>query len=502
MGRGSSRGPDQGVSEKLNRVLWRSLYTNVSSCRNPQTSFPPSQIRWFCTAGISKEDKKKLFKHIYKLYAIIHPDKLATLPQQRDVNLQSFQILNSAVQRNYESPNDPDPISRPTLLTFFYHDHDRVRNVRVQLGPGARALADALRELFSALGLDLPPANILRPPEPPLPHLRAFNTIQDLSRAARMMGMKRAHVKQKMAAEAAEGIAQKKGDAQVMVLAMQRNHGVTFEIDESVRNTRPAIVLARVRDAMMDAVHALNASMQQPPFRGARIVIDASFDARILDDPTAPTVLLGACASRGQWDDVLQDESLRTACLQFRERAAELRRLEVEAASVLGVSIVLHNIGEETAEYRDLVEKLAEGAESEEELGIALMFVEGEDVDSDAKSGLLTVGIGLDVDEVRKTLREVGRKVAVEHAKLEAAREARETNKRMVVRALRIGALEQDADVSDKQFGECLTMLRSKALQLKGLLEGADVRVVVGEPGVSEDGEIHLPFDFATRMKV
>lgn len=480
----------------------RALSSISFSWHNQQSNYCLSQFRYFCSSRISKQDKKQLFKYIHKLYARIHPDKLATLPEQRDVNLESFQILNAAVQRNYESPHEPDPISRPIPLTFYYHDHDKVRNVRVQLGLGARALADALQELFNTLGLDPPPPHILRPPDPPLPHLRKFNSIQELSRAARMMGMKRAHVKQKRAAEAAEDIAQKKGDAEVLVLALQRTHGITFKIDDSVRNTKPAIVLGRIRDALMDAVHELNASMQFPPFRGARIVIDASFDARILDDSSTPTVLLGACASRAQWDTVLQDEGLYEACSTFRERASELRRLEVEAATVLGVSIVLHNFGDETLKYREFLGKLSEGYESEDYLAIALMFVEGKDIDSDAKTGLLTVGINLDVDQVRKGIRIEGRRVAAEHEKLEAAREARETNKRMVVRALRIGALEKDSDVTDEQFGECLSMLRSKALQLKGFLEGADVRVVNDEAGVSEDGEIRLPYDFGTRMKV
>lgn len=462
----------------------------------------------------SKNNGKELKRYLHRFYQLVHPDRFAQEPQRRDTNLKSFQILQAALDRHFNTEDTgtrdytPDPITSQTTLTFFGHSTNpdgAPRKARAELQPGPRSLAEALLKLFAQLELDPPPAHILTPPSAPSPAERKYTSISDLAKVARSLAITRATARQEAATQAAASSAEQAGDAKVLLLALQRAHGVKLTIDSSLpRDSRLAFVLTRVWDALRDATMDLNASPAVPPFRGMNIIVDAGF--HVNSNVPELCVLLGACASREQWDSVLQDEELLAACREKRVRAERIRNLELKAAERLGCSLVFHHFSEkpvdEVPRYFALIESLAEGPQSESYFPIGAMLVDGSDVEEDVENGVIAIGVDQAIEEVRRIFQERGPSIGEKHTRILEEREARERDKQIVIRSLRLGTLNRRTTVADCQWVHCLKELRKHGSKLKGLgFEGADISVTNGDAGVSETGEIFLPWDFSTRMR-
>jgi len=464
--------------------------------------------RTFSTAAPSR----KLKKYLNRLFQKVHPDFFSQHPEARDVNLRSFQILQASLQHHFHSDGETpaqggDPVTNPTSLTFFSFipNSPQLRKTHVQLSSGRRSLTDALGTLFDNLNLQRPPIDVLNPPT----STHSFTRIGELGRIARRKAAHRATVHQMKVAEQAFSQASKIGDAKVLILGLQRAHGVKITVCPSVPDDhRMTALLYRLRDALSDSIDQCG-TRAKPPLRDAVILLDGGFEAKRFVEYglSRPTVLLGACATRQQWDIVLQDEEFLKSLSAHRDRAAELRGLEIRAAEALNIRMVLHNFQEGTdavpayiAVLKELI-KRSEIGSNDEGLDVSLMLVPGGDVTTDGDMGAIIMGIDVPIDEMDKLLREELYEISEEHRRIVTKREFREREKRAMKKELRLGSLSKDDDVTDEEWGECVRELRRRSRTLRGHFDGADVRIVRDKADVTEDGVLRLPYDFGRWMK-
>lgn len=447
---------------------------------------------------------RALKQHLNRLYQVVHPDRFAGDAHARAVNERSFQQLQSALDDHFASSTPPAKSSASTLV-FFAHGESpgALRKASVRVGGGRGSLAAALGSLFDQLSLTPPPADALGgalDADPPPPQ---FDSLSALACAARSQAAAAAMRHQKRAAEEAAEAAAAHSDAEVLRLALQRAHGIVVEVDAGLpRDGRLDALVARLRDALMDAARA------GVELRGGRLTVDGGFDAGVVLEGDGADVVLGACAGRRQWDEALGDEELVERCRVRRMHERQTRELEYAAARVLGVRLVMHDVpvGMQ-ADYRILLSELTDAAGDEDASSAAgrtevvVMLVPGDETSADAREGVLRIGVQLGSDGVRKAILAEAQELAARYAALVAKEKAFDRERAAIRRALRVDDVRRSDGVGDRQWATCVASMRERAEKMRRVLHGTSVVVVDDEAGV-EDGEIRLPWDFATRLNV
>lgn len=462
----------------------------------------PVHLAWYrvFSSAVNSADStitsRDVKRHVHRLYQHIHPDRLASFPKEQSINETSFQILQSALDRYFQPVKTPSAVTGApsTKLTFYARSDNDQGLCKAVVTFHDHSLATVLKELFTGLGLEPPPHNILSAIGPlPSPQTPQFK-LRDLVERAR----------QARATSATEHASQQLDDITVSRLTTQRACGIRLSLCNSVPFNARAMAAKRVRDAL--ASSSIDST-------GVEVTVDGGADTVVAPGRWAPRLTLGILASQSRWLDTVTSLAFEKACMEARECRLTLQEAEKSAAAALGVRIVLcatdvhgevsDTLLEAYADALSLISRAATTGDIKNNHGswraaLAVMVDEGKEVDVDVETGLLHVGVALGASGIIEAVsgsRQLAR-TAEERRQKKAAEAKLITDTRRLIRAAR---LHRQNGLPQAAWEDGLRALQRKAGVLRDVISG--VSVVVGMRGrVLGRGEIEIPYNFEQWM--
>lgn len=458
----------------------------------------PIRLAWYrvfssavnsANSSITSRDVKR---HIHRLYQHIHPDRLASFPKEQNINETSFQVLQSALDRYFQPVKTPAAATSapPTKLTFYARSDNAKGLCKAVVTFHDHSLATVLKELFTGLGLEPPPHNILSAIGPlPRPQTSQFR-LRDLVERARQV----------RATVTTEHASQQLDDVSVSRLTTQRACGIRLNLCNSVPFNARAMAAKRVRDAL--ASSSIDST-------GIEVTVDGGADTLVAPGRWAPRLTLGILASQTRWLDTVNSSTFEKVCIEARDCRLTLQEAEKSAAAALGVRIVLcatdvHGEVSDTLldAYADALSQISRAATNGEiknphgswRAALAVMVNEGDAVDVDVETGLLHVGVALGANGIIEAV--AGSQQLAQTAEVRRQKKAAEakliTDTRRLIRAAR---LHRQNGLPQAAWEDGLRALQRKAGVLREVISG--VSVVVGMRGrVLGRGKIEIPYNF------
>lgn len=492
------------------------------------------------------QNARELKRHVLRLYKVIHPDRLGRYPKQRAINEESFQVLQSALDRHYDRVAartrdiPPEAPQRPRNLTFYAHNHARKLEHRDKAVYGKdltktvvefheTRLGHALHSLFKSLGLEPPPGNVL----PGILHgsgtVLEFATLTELVKHARKVSM--ASIKKKHTAASEQAAETEDGEREISVTrqALMRSRGISFVLGGGLPGREKLVPVFRRLGAMI-------CELRRVDLHNVVIELDGGNKIGVNRTGVFPWLKFGICSSEETWQTALQCDELADSVRGSGELVWRLRKGEAVAAKVLGVRLVLHDIpllkqdDDIKANGKDALEIMLEGSRYVRQYlamldgivasnggkdsryhgsrrvegvsAVALMFKVGHEIEADYDEGVLRIGIDVEEEDVRQTLRKHGRSVNDEYTRRSQERRKEESSIDVAKRALGIPSLRRLEEVSDLDWLKALAKLKEDARRLRGVFDRTPVVVGTRARILISSGEIEIPYDFYESLPI
>lgn len=504
---------------------WHRLGNGISISKSLKRR--SAMLRTFSSVPNPHAKLRELKRHVLRLYKHIHPDRLGRFPRQRAVNENSFQILQSAIDRHFDRVearvSTPPPAPQPAQqLTFFAHgsaekeNSDRHNLTKAVIHMHESRLGHALVSLFKELGLEPPPQNILPGTVADVEGMQ-FSSLRELIKHARQVEMELITKKN----QATVNAVQRSIDDEVVVtrLALQRSRGVQI-----VLGTGLPVKLERLFRRLSRTIRtARNVDLST-----SVIELDGGFEVELNTSGAFPFIKLGACASEESWLETLGSKQACTAAKAGQTFALQLREMEAALARTIGVRLVMHDFqlvqggawdSKEQEETDNLDVHLNGSAllrryqsvlryctsSSESDMGVvaidgvgslALMFTEGSSFHTDVEQGVLRVGIDDDIDKIMESLKTHGAYVNSMYERKRVHAQNEEKRLSVVRRALGIRSIRRTEEVSGRDWDTVLTKLQSDSSRLRKVFDGTAVVIGTQARLLVDSGEVEIPHDY------